>query len=143
MKENEVAKQVAMKMLRADIIDDIRNRVGKNRFANIDELEKECKRFAFDIEPFDDILSPMGWNCCDRCGELGDSELDLNWLEYGFFDYIDDNPKAQAILRGYEKEEWEYACVCDRCIEQMAAKGGWVKVKYHDTAPEKVKVLTS
>ena len=65
------------------------NRIGKKEFYD------KCKEWELDW--YDDVLEPIGYNVCDRCEMYGESELDLFWLDG--FDWEEDNPKDQAILK--------------------------------------------
>lgn len=71
-----------------------------------------CKKQGLDA--FEDVLSGIGWNCCDRCHKLGDSELDFLWL-----DCCGEGEDA-ALLRGLDGE---YCAVCWDCAEELKMKG--------------------
>ena len=77
-----------------------------------DACEHEKKTSGLDIEWYDDVLAPMGWNCCDRCGALGDSELDFAWVDYMGEEDAD-------ILKAIEKEGVDYCALCWDCCKQL------------------------
>lgn len=108
-----------MKPTRQDIIEDLQNRVWKGRIATIDDLKLEISRVGYDgeepIEEIDDVLSPMGWNICDRCGALGDGELDFLWLDYADLNEEDDKTLLDAIA----KEKVDYCALCRECVKEL------------------------
>lgn len=111
-------------MTREDKITVLQDWVRKNSLTHDKNLKDACKLNSEDGEPidwFDDVLAPMGWNCCDRCGALGDSELDFFWFDG--FDWEDDNENDQRILRAVEQEGTDYCAVCWDCIEELKKKG--------------------
>lgn len=88
------------------------------------ELEKECDKYGLD--EWDDVLEPMGWNCCDRCGRLGCSDYgDFLWVDN--FEWEDDNPDDQATLRGIEKEKVDYCALCWNCVKELKNIGKELK----------------
>ena len=101
----------------------LQDKVWKNYILNIRDLESECERLG--LEPYEDVLSGMEYNSCDRCGDLWASDT-LIWL-----DYIDDelSAKDECMLRGVEKSGEEYCCICDKCYRDLAFIGGWLEVK--------------
>ena len=105
---------------RQNRIDDLRNRIRKNRFESIEELKQECDKYNLDA--FEDVLLPMGWNACDRCESLCDAELDLVWLDT---ELNENEPKEKAVLAGLQKEPFEYCAVCYKCFNELAEAGGW------------------
>lgn len=105
---------------KADIVEDLQGRVRKNHLATIKELSAEC---GDAIEPYEDVLSPMGWNCCDKCGDMYPSE-ELIWTDY--IEYDESNPKDRALKRGLELEmpaEDYYGALCDDCVKEIIKKG--------------------
>lgn len=116
-----------MKPTRRDIIDDLQNRIWKGRIQTLDQLKLEISCAEYDgdepIDEYEDVLFPMGWNTCDRCGALGDSELDFCWVDS--FDWQDDNEDDQAILRaiGEEANQNDYCAICWGCIKELKEKG--------------------
>lgn len=105
-------------MKRQEIIELLQGQVEHNRIT-AEELGKACEKY--DIDLHDEVLSPIGYNTCDRCGDYGDSELSLWWLDD--FPWEDDNEKDQAILRALEQEGVDYCAICWHCAEELAKKG--------------------
>lgn len=112
-----------MKPTRQDIIEELQNRIWKNRIT-AEELGKECE--AHDIDLHDEVLSPIGYNTCDRCGDYGDSEQDFLWVDG--FDWEDDNPKDQAIIKALGQEGIDYCAICWECVNKLAKKGGYNEI---------------
>ncbi len=106
-------------MSKQDKVEVLQDWVSKNYFTDIKNLELACKDDH--IDAYEDVLFPMGWNTCDRCGALGDSELDFFWLDG--FDWQDGNPTDQAILNGIAKENADYCAVCNTCLTELKKKG--------------------
>lgn len=107
-------------MTREDKITVLQDWVSKNSLTHDKNLKDACKLNSEDGEPidwFEDVLAPMGWNCCDRCGALGDAELDFAWVDY--MDYEDD----KQILDAITKEGGDYCAVCWKCCEELKKKG--------------------
>lgn len=108
-------------MTKQDRIEVLRDWVGKRNITNLDNLEKICK--TYDLEWYDDILAGMGWNCCDRCGNLGDSEIDFVWLDYLELGDDEDDPKYKALYKGLQRESENYCAICDECVNELIKKG--------------------
>lgn len=89
----------------------LRGQVQHNRIT-IEELERECKEHNIDL--FDDIIHPIGYNLCDRCGDYGDSELDLLWVD-GLGNEDEDN----TLLNGIAKEGVDYCVLCWDCVKEL------------------------
>ena len=100
-----------MKPTKQDIIEYLQNQIQHNRIS-MDELGKECKQH--DIDLFDDVLFPIGYNLCDRCGKYGDSELGLLWVD-GLGNEDDDN----TLLNGIAKEGVDYCALCWDCVKEL------------------------
>lgn len=91
--------------------EELQDQVSKNYILNISELEK----YEPEIDIFNDVLSPMNWNCCDRCGALGDSGYDFIWIDYLEEEYDSDLLKA---LVG----EPDYCAICWDCVKELKNK---------------------
>lgn len=90
--------------------------VRKNSLTHDKNLKDACKLNSESGEPidwFDDVLAPIGWNCCDRCGALGESELDFVWV-----DYLDEQEDKQ-LLDNIAKEKVEYCALCWNCVKEL------------------------
>ena len=81
----------------------------------VTNLEAICKQY--DLEWYDDILSPIEFNCCDRCGRLSPSD-ELYWVD------CDDNP-SEELMRGYDFEgaKVDYCALCDECVASLSVIG--------------------
>lgn len=115
-------------MTRQEAIEDLQNRVYKNRFADLEELEQTIKTMDYDGEPieaFDDVLSGIGYNVCDKCGALCDSEQDLLWIDGADFD--EDAESDRALLKALEQEPYEYCAICYDCYDILVKKGKELK----------------
>ena len=69
-------------MTRQEKIDELQDKISKNYITNIEELNK----YEPEIDVFNEVLSPMGWNICDKCGALYKSD-ELCWVDYLDPDY--------------------------------------------------------
>lgn len=105
-------------MTRQERIELLQDQVQHNRI-DIDKLEEECKHYNIDL--FDEVIHPIGYNLCDRCGDFGDSELDFLWVDC--FNWEEDNPKDQAVIRAMEQEGIDYCALCWDCVNKLAEKG--------------------
>lgn len=113
-----------MKPTRQDVIEVLQDMVERNRISTLDDLEGEISCADYEGEPieaYEDILSPIDYNTCDRCGNILDSEVGLFWLDG--FDWEDDNPTDQAILKALNKEQADYCAICCDCLNELKEKG--------------------
>ena len=101
-------------------IEELQNKVWKRRITEYGELKQECEKYGLDA--FDDVLAPMGWNFCDRCEALEDSEVGLAWLDG--FDFDENDEKDKAILDALKKEKIDYCAVCWDCFNELGKSGG-------------------
>ena len=69
----------------------------------------------------EEVLEPIGFNTCDRCGEYGDSEMDFVWVDC--FPWDEDNENDQAIIKAMEQEGVDYCALCWSCVEKLKKKG--------------------
>ena len=105
-------------MTKEDKIQVLQDWVSKNHIINIKNLELACKDDG--IDPYEDVLSPMNYNTCDKCGDLYPSE-ELCWLDC--IDWEDDNPDDRATLRGINAEDPDYCALCWECLAKLKEKG--------------------
>ena len=105
-------------MTRQEKIELLQDQVQHNRIT-AKELGETCERD--DIDLHDEVLFPIGYNTCDRCGGYGDSELDFLWVDG--FDWEEDNPKDQAIIKALEYEGIDYCAICWECVKELEEKG--------------------
>lgn len=113
-----------MKPTRQDIIEDLQNRVLHNRISTLDDLKLEISCAEYEGEPIDeyeDIIFPIECNTCDRCGSIEASDLGLFWFDG--FDWEDDNPTDQAILKALAEEKQDYCAICYNCLNELKMKG--------------------
>lgn len=106
-------------MTRQDRIEVLQDWVSKNSITHLKNLEDTCKMYGLD--EWEDILHPMGWNCCERCGALWDSEQ-LYWL-----DYMEDGGISEDLERGLEQDNQDYCCLCEDCVKELVEKGKEIK----------------
>lgn len=104
-------------MTRDEKIDSIQSWVLHGQIETKQELEKQCE--LAEVDWYDDILCPMSWNCCDRCGILDNSE-ELHWVDYDTVSREDE----KKLLKGIELEKGVYASLCLDCIKALIEKGG-------------------
>lgn len=105
-------------MTKRERIELLRDQVQHSRI-NMDELEEECE--AHNIDLFDDVIHPIGYNLCDRCGDYGDSELDFLWVDN--FNWEEDNEDDKAIIKALDQEGIDYCALCWECVEKLKEKG--------------------
>lgn len=105
-------------MNKAERVELLRDQVWHNRIETA-ELDKECEKYG--IDKHEEVLSPIGFNTCDRCGAYGDSETDFCWFDW--FDWQDDNPDDVAIQKAVAEEKTDYCAVCWDCVNKLKEKG--------------------
>ena len=105
-------------MTREEKIELLQNQIEHGRISSA-ELGAKCEKN--DIELYDDVLAPIDWNICDRCGECGDSELDFLWVDY--FPWDEEDKDDKAILKAIEVEGVDYCVLCWDCIDELKKKG--------------------
>ena len=104
-------KLMELSMTRQEKIEDLQDKVSKNYILYYADLCKECDK-GEDIDVFADVLSPMEWNCCDKCGALYPIE-ELCWV-----DYLDPDFDGDLIdILGQESEE--YGVLCYECVKEL------------------------
>ena len=108
-------------MTKNDKCEVLQDWVSKNYLTTDKALQDACRHeqntSGVSIDWFEDVLAPMGWNCCDRCGALGDAELDFAWVDYMDYEY------DEQILDAITKEGGDYCAVCWKCCEELKKKG--------------------
>lgn len=105
-------------MTRQDKIEVLQDWVSKNHITNFKNLCDTCDMYG--LEPYEDILSPMEWNSCDRCGDLWETDR-LYWEEFDTPDeYI---PDSIPISRAVNMEHGDYCALCGKCVEELKKKG--------------------
>ena len=101
-------------MTREERIEELQDQIAHGKISSA-ELGEECEKNNIDLH--DEVLSPIGWNTCDRCGEHGDNELDFLWVDD--FPWDDNNPNDQNILKNIEREGVDYCAICWECINKL------------------------
>lgn len=109
-----------MKPTRQDVIDDLQNRIWKGRIQTLDELTEVCEEQ--NLEPYDDILSPMEWNTCDLCGALSPSD-EMCWT-----DCLDPDEDKDLIEYINSREE-ELCALCWECVKKLKKKAQEINKK--------------
>lgn len=107
-------------MSREEIIEELQRKVYDWELTTILGLKASCNKH--DIDPYEDVLSPIGYNSCDRCGALEDSEQ-LFWVDS--FEWQEEYPKDKAILKALAEEKEDYCAICYNCVGELAKKGGY------------------
>lgn len=110
------------------VVEELRNRVYHNHISDIKELGGECGKFkGAEIDPYEDVLHPMEYNTCDRCGDIEDSETGFFWIDG--FEWENGNPEDEAILKGLEEEKVDFCAICYDCLNELKEKGKKVLTK--------------
>lgn len=108
-------------MTREEKIEQLQSWVLHGHITTLDDLELEVSCAEYDgddpIEWSDDILGPIGYNCCDKCGALYFSE-ELCWLDC--LDLDENNPRDKALLNNLSKEPYEYCALCYECVGKLS-----------------------
>lgn len=99
-------------MTRQEKIEELQDKVSKNYITNIDELMK----YEPEIDVINEVLSPMEWNICDKCGLLEPSE-ELCWVDYLDPEY------DQDLIDNIMAEDEDYCAICYGCVEKLKKKG--------------------
>lgn len=103
-------------MTRQEKIEELQSRVRHNSIGTFDDLKLEisCAEYEGDepIDEIDDVLSPIEFNICDRCGALYPSE-ELCWTDYLDPEY------DQDLINAIEAEKEELVAICYECVKEM------------------------
>ena len=105
-------------MTREEKIELLQDQITHGRITSA-EIGTECEKN--DILLHEEVLEPIGWNTCERCGECGDSELDFLWVDY--FPWDEDNEGDRAIIKAIEIEGVDYCALCWDCVSKLKEKG--------------------
>ena len=105
-------------MNRQEKIDELQNKAQHYRISK-EELGKECE--DNDIDLHDEVLEPIGFNTCERCGEYGWSEQDFLWVDS--YDWWEEDEDDKAILKAIEIEGIDYCALCWDCVNELKEKG--------------------
>ena len=105
-------------MTRQEKIDLLQDQAQHYRISK-EELGKECEEN--DILLHEEVLEPIGFNTCDRCGEYGWSEQDFLWVDD--FPWDEDNKADMAIIKEMQNEGIDYCALCWDCVNKLKEKG--------------------
>lgn len=105
-------------MTREEKIELLQDQITHGRITSA-EIGAECEKN--EILLHEEVLEPIGWNTCDRCGECGDSELDFLWVDC--FPWDEDNEGDRAIIKAIEIEGVDYCALCWDCVSKLKEKG--------------------
>ena len=105
-------------MTREERIELLQDQIEHGRISSA-ELGAECEKN--EILLHEEVLFPIGWNTCDRCGECGDSEQDFLWVDS--FPWDEDSEGDKAIIKAIEIEGVDYCALCWDCISKLKEKG--------------------
>lgn len=105
-------------MNRQEKIEELQDQAQHYRISK-EELGKACEEN--DIDLHDEVLEPIGFNTCDRCGDYGDSELDFLWVDS--YDWWEEDEDDKAILKAIEIEGVDYCALCWDCVDELKKKG--------------------
>lgn len=112
-------------MTRQEAVEQLQRMVEKQYVLTYDELVKATIEINYDdienIEPVEEVLSPIEYNICDRCGNLERSD-EMCWVDY--MDLDDTNDKK--VYEELQKEEYKYepCAICDMCYHELVNKKG-------------------
>ena len=103
-------------MTRQEKIEELQSRVRHNSIGYFDDLNLEISCAEYDgdeaIEAIDDVLMPMEFNICDKCGALYRSE-ELCWVEYLDPEY------DQDLIDNIMAEKEDYCALCYECVKEL------------------------
>lgn len=105
-------------MTRQEKIDLLQDQAQHYRISK-EELGKECEEN--EILLHEEVLEPIGFNTCDRCGEYGWSEQDFLWVDS--FPWDEDNEGDKAIIKAMQDEGIDYCALCWDCVNKLKEKG--------------------
>lgn len=105
-------------MTRQEKIEELQDKAQHYRISK-EELGKECE--DNDIDLHDEVLEPIGFNTCDRCGDYGWSEQDFLWVDS--YDWWEEDEDDKAILKAIEVEGIDYCALCWDCVDELKEKG--------------------
>lgn len=107
-------------MKNENIKETLRGEVSDGKIRTLKELELRCDEYGLDA--FEDILNPMEWNSCDRCGKLGCSDGDFLWVEG--MDTIDEEDEKLLKVIGEEERGTNsyYSALCWECVSKLKGR---------------------
>lgn len=103
-------------MNRQEKIEELQSRVRHNSIGYFDDLNLEISCAEYDgdepIEAIDDVLMPIEFNICDKCGALYPSD-ELCWVDYLDPDY------DQDLIDAVEAYDQELCAICYECAKEL------------------------
>ena len=109
-------KQERLNMTRQEKIEELQDRVRHNKISNIDDLKLEISCAEYDgdeiIDEMNNVLSPIEFNICDKCGALYKSD-ELCWVDYLDPDY------DQDLIDAVEAYDQELCAICYECAKEL------------------------
>lgn len=113
------AKGKRYKECREQMTEMLRDKVKNDGIKTLEMLEDRIATSSCgkDIAPYEDVLSPIGYSVCDRCGALVPSDEGLLWIDS--FGWEDDNPRDQYMLKALAREKANYTAVCWQCVDEL------------------------
>lgn len=103
-------------MTREEKIEQLQDQVEHNRITG-KELGEICDKYNLSV--YEDVLSPIEYTYCDRCGALERVD-EACWVDY--MDLDDENDKKVHVL--LMKEDKNCCAICDMCYHELANKKG-------------------
>ena len=100
------------------VVELLQDQVRHNRIT-LEELISTCDKY--NLHMYEEILEPIGYNTCDRCGDYGDSEMDFLWVDWFPWDEEDEGDKA--IIKAMQIEGVDYCALCWDCVSKLKEKG--------------------
>lgn len=110
-------------MTKQEYIEQLQDLVETNKITNIKDLQTQFVNEDGSLEPieiYDEVLSPIEFNACDKCGALERTDH-LCWVEQ--FPFEDDNKNDQAILKALREDKEDYSALCWECMNEFKNKG--------------------
>lgn len=107
-------------MEKSSIKETLRGEVSNGNIQTLKELEVECEKYGLDV--FEDVLSPMEWNSCDRCGKLGCSDGDFLWVEGMDITEEEDEKLLRVIGQEERGTNSYYSALCWECVAELKEK---------------------
>lgn len=107
-------------MTRQEAIEHLQDQVEKQAILTYEELLKATIETDYDgnenIEPAYDILSPIEYTYCDKCGRL--ERID----EICIIDYLDYDDENDRKVYEQIKNNSDVFMICDMCYHELATK---------------------
>lgn len=86
--------------------------VEHHHLTEIHPLAQFADKYGFD--PYEDVLFPIGYNTCDRCGAIEISEC-LKWVDE--MCWVDD--EQEIVAYNMAQEGADYCALCTDCFIEL------------------------